>query len=454
MLLRDMQLSDFRVPRTARHQIAPDTESSKRDQANEEALRRRDQLRAGLATAHERARARAAFATLFAEDGGAEGAVARSAAALKKYKAEPGALTGNEFGALEQDVRTEALRIEALAKARDRVLQVGRNLDTLIEATRATPGNFAAHAEAARETITRAKLPDKIAKAFRARLAEIPEAALVAQIEQDPPQAISLIEQREGPANPKFGIDNASLRVLAKQASAALAEREREKRAGESAIALRARVDAADEIAAAKRGEANGLTLSSWLTNAEAIGPAGTRALRRESKDVAKVIERRTAVAAYARARVARGKETDAEGVDELFAEYDGPGVDDALAIAEVAGALPKSLQRQIEADMKSEDAGRVAQASALIVKLEAKSPALISRLAASVRNDAHTVVAAIEAGFGPTDALRHLREAADIETSDSRRRIQSFDQAVDGGTVAAAVEHTFAIRAAGIDRI
>ncbi|NOT42576.1 MAG: hypothetical protein HOP13_19035, partial [Alphaproteobacteria bacterium] len=160
MLLRDTNASDFRVPTAPRPQIAIDSANAKADRIAADALNRRDERDARLAAAHERARARLHFVKTFADEGQqSKGLVARMDEALKTYKSSAGALDGEAFAALAREVRAEALRIEAMAHARDRVLQTGKTLDRLIEATGAAPQNFEAHAEAAREAVEGQQLP-------------------------------------------------------------------------------------------------------------------------------------------------------------------------------------------------------------------------------------------------------------------------------------------------------
>lgn len=413
MLLRDTNPSDFRVPTAPGRTIASDP-------AAEDALRRRNERDAQLALAHERARARTQMLKMFAEEGQeSAGLVARTDAALKAYKASPGALKGDDFAALARDVRGQALSVEAMARARGRVVQTGKTLDTLIEATRAAPENFEAHTNAAREAIDGQKLPAKIEAAFRARLAEIPEAALGALIERDPAYAAELIKRREGPADATFGLDRATLRMLAKQAAAAIDQAQAERAKGANVAAMRAHADAAIAIEAAERGEGDEAGLTAWLAQAETIGPKATRTLRRQSKAAAKVVAERNAAAAALREKRARGED------------------------------LTDTADDTIAADLRSGDAERVMRAAERIVALEVKGR--VARLPKTLIAEAHTLTAATNAGFTPTDALQHLRAAADLTPTDRTRRTTAFDRTVGGEAIANAIEQAFAIHIAGI---
>lgn len=303
MLLRDTNTSDFRVPTTPQQTIAPHA-------AGDDALRRRNERDARLTVAHERARARVEMLKMFGEDGQqSAGLVARADTALKAYKASPGALKGDDFAALARDVRAQALQLEAMARARERVVQTGKTLDTLIEATRTAPENFEAHAEAAREAIDGQKLPAKVEAALRARLSEIPEAALAALIERDPAHAADLIKTRKGPADATFGLDRATLRVLGKQAASAIDEADATRESATNVVAMRAHADAANAIASAESGEGDEAGLTAWLAQTETIGPNATRALRRQSKAAAKTVASRKAAVAAMREKLARGED-------------------------------------------------------------------------------------------------------------------------------------------------
>ncbi len=357
---------------------------------------------------------------MFAEEGQeSAGLVARADAALKAYKASPGALKGDDFAALARDVRGQALSLEAMARARGRVVQTGKTLDTLIEATRAAPENFEAHTNAAREAIDGQKLPAKIEAAFRARLAEIPEAALGALIERDPAHAVDLIKTREGPAAATFGLDRATLRMLGKQAAAAIDQAEATHANNTNVEAMSAHADAANAIDAAARGEGDEAGLTAWLAQAETIGPKATRTLRRQSKAAAKVVAQRNAAAAAVREKRARGED------------------------------LADTADDTIAADMKSGDAERALRAAERIVALEAKG--LVARLPKTLIADAHTLTAATNAGFTPTDALQHLRAAADLTPTDRTHRTNTFDRTANGEAIAHAIERTFAITITGI---
>ncbi len=462
MLLRDTNPSDFRVPTTPRRAIAADDAKAKADRAGEEALRRRDERDTGLALSHERARARAELLQLFAdEERPANGFVARADDALKRYKSSPDALRGEDLKALERDVRGHAIRLEAMARARDRVVQVGKTLDTLIEATHTAPQNFAAHAEAARETIDRLRLPEKAAAAFRARLPEIAETALLALIDRDPDHAATLLKSSEGPASAEYGLDRATRRVLAKHAAAAAEERKHTHATAANVEAMRAHADAADAIAATERGDGDETGLFAWLARSETLGPAATRALRRQSKAAAKTVARRKATVAAVRDRLARGEpmgDLDEEGIDGAYAalhpvaRVGNEGRDRAdVAFAAAAGTLPAPVVRRIVADMKSGDAARAMRAATFVVALEEKDAGLVARLPKTVVREAHQLAAAGRAGFSDTDAANALSTAADVDVPDRDRRTQEFDRTVDGAALARAIEHAFAVKAEGI---
>lgn len=459
MLLRDTSLSDFRVPTTQHRPIAADDAKAKAERAGEEALRRRDARDANLALAHERARARAELFKMFAdEERPANGFVARADEALKTYKSASGALRGEDLKLLERDVRGHALRLEAMARARDRVLQAGKTLDTLIAATRAAPQNFEAHAEAARSTVDGLKLPAKVTDAFRARLPEIPEAALTALIERDPQHAGHLLKSREGPASPAFGLDRATRRILAKHAEAAVAQGKHRRTNDADIAALRAHADAANAIAAAEHGEGDESGLTAWLAQSDVIGDAAARDLLRKSKAAAKTVARRKAAVSAARERLARGEtlaDTDDEGIDGVYAGLQRGAPESRehadMAFAEVAGKLPATLVRRIAADLKSADAPRAERVAQLVVALEAKNAKLVARLPRSLIVEAHRLAAATKAGFTGADALRHLQEAADTPRAERTRRSQEFDRTVDGAALARAIEQAFAVEADGI---
>lgn len=452
MLLRDTNPSDFRVPSVPRRAVAADDAKAKAERVGEEALRRRDERDANLAAAHERARARSSLFKMFAEEGRpAAGFVRRADEALKRYKSSPEALRGDDLKTLERDVRGHAMRLEASARARERVLQAGRTLDTLIAATRAAPQNFAAHAEAARELVARLRLPEKATAAFRARLPEIPEAALAALIERDPQHASQLIETREGPASRAHRIDRATLRVLAKHANAAVDEAEQHRTAGKNTAAMRAHADAANAIDAAERGEGDESALTAWLTQSEKLGPAATRMLRRQSRAAAKTVARRKAATASARKKLARGEpldDTNREGLDGVYAAL---APDDEAAFVEAAGALPAAVVRRIAADLKSGDPTRAQRAAEFVLALEAKNEDLVDRIPKTLRAEAHRLADATAAGFTATDAAAYLSAAADIPNADRTRRTTDFDRTIDGATLARAIEQAFAVDVAGI---
>lgn len=447
MLLRDTIPSDFRVPTAPRRVIAA-------DHAGEEAVRRRDERDAALSLAHERARARGELLAMFAdEERPAQGFIARADEAFKRYKSAPGALRGDELKTLERDVRGHALRLEAMARARDRVLQAGKTLDTLIDATRKAPQNFAVHAQAARGTIDGLKLPAKAADAFRARLPEIPEAALTALIERDPEHAATLLKSREGPASAAVGLDRTTRRILAKHAAAAIAQAGHGNANRADVAAMRAHADAANAIAAAERGEGDEAGLTAWLAHADVIGTAAARDLRAKSKAAAATVARRKAAVTAARERLARGEtlaDTDDEGVDGLYAEL-AHGEDRDRAFAQAVGKLPAALVRRIAQGLKSGDPSRATQAAQFVVALEEKSETLVARLPASLRADAHRIAAAATAGFAGADAMRHLQEATNLPREERTRRAQAFERTIDGRALARAIEQTFAVKVAGI---
>lgn len=326
MLLLDTNPSDFRVPTVPQQTRKPHA-------VPDDPLRRRNERDARLTAAHERARARVEMLKMFAQDDQqSAGLVKRTEAALKTYKASTGALKGDDFAALARDVRAQALEREAMARARARVVQTGKTLDTLIEAARQAPENVEAHAGAAREAIEVQKLPAKVEAALRARLSEIPEAALSTLIERDPAHAAKLIKRREGPADATFGLDRATLRVLSKQAAGAIDEAEAAQADAVNVAALRAHADAANAIAAAQSGEGDEAGLTAWLAEADTIGPNATRKLRRESKAAAKTVAARKAAVAAAREKLARAED---------IADADDDTIDPAFAAATKAGFAP-----------------------------------------------------------------------------------------------------------------
>ncbi|MFM9863665.1 MAG: hypothetical protein ACKVRO_08660 [Micropepsaceae bacterium] len=455
MLLRDTNTSDFRVPLGPRRPIAADDANAKADRQARSALRRRDERDTRLASAHERARARTQLLKMFAQDGQKSvGLVARADEALKAYRASPDALTGDDFDALSRDVRGQAMRLEAPARARERVVQLGKTLDTLIEATRAAPQNFAAHADAAREAIEQLKLPAKAAAAMRARVTDIPEAALAALIERDPQHAADLIKTHEGPADAAHGLDRATLRVLGKQAATAMEEAGAERANSANIAAMRAHADAANAIEAAARGEGDEAGLTAWLAQAETIEAAATRTLRRQSKAAAKTVADRKTAAAAIREKLARGQDigdANDEAVDHAYAGHGAADKGGGRAFAQAAGRMPAPLVRSIAADLKSGDPTRAQRAAELVVELEQKDEKLVTRLPPALCAEAHNLATAAKAGFNATDAALHLRDAPDLNPTDRNRRTASFDRTIDGAALARAVEQTFAVRVAGI---
>lgn len=455
MLLRDTNPSDFRVPTKPGRTIAVDDAKAKAARAGDEALQRRDERDAGLALAHERARARAELFKLFAdEERPAKGFVAQADDALRRYKANAGALRGDDLKTLERDVRGQALRLEATARARERVLQAGRTIDTLIAATRTAPQNFAAHAETARSTVDGLKLPAKVADAFRARQSEIPEAAIAALIERDPIHAAQLLKSREGPASAEHGLDRATRRMLTKQAEAAAAQAEHRAASDANVAALRAHADAASAIDAAERGEGDEAGLTAWLAQSDVLGEAAVRDLRRKSKGAATTVARRKAAVTAAREALARGEApADDDGLDGVYASLpsssDREGAD--MAFVEAAGTLPAALVRRIAADLKSADPARALNAAQLVVALEQKDMRFVARLPASLRTDAHHLSAAAASGITAADARRHLQDAAGRAPADRNRQAEAFDRTIDGAALVRAIEQTFAVTAAGI---
>lgn len=448
MLLRDTNPADFRVPETARRQPATPA-----NLAGEQALHRRRERDTALATAHERARTRAELFRM-SDEPASSGLVKRADEALKKYRSSPNAMKGDDFAALARDMRAEALRREAMARAQSRVVETGKTIDTLIEATRAAPRNFAANAEAAREAIDRVRLPAKIAAAFRDRIAEIPEAALAEWIERDPDYAAELIKRREGPADAEHGLDRATLRLLGKQAAAAIDQQEAAAANAATIAALRTHADAADAIDAAASGEGDESGLTAWLGDAETIGPRATRTLRKRSKAAAKTVADRKAAAADLRAKLARGedvRDANDDAVDRAYA--DAAIADDAgeQAFTEAVGRLPAPVVRRIAADLRAGDPTRALRAAELVVALEQKNGELVARLPKSLIAEAHDLAAASTAGLTAADAARYLREAADLGQSDRDRRAQDFDHTINGAALVQAIEQTFAIAAKGI---
>jgi hypothetical protein len=459
MLLRDRPDAGFRVPVVSRARIVPDDAAAKVDAKLSDALARRDERDRRMAVSVERARADARFAKAM---GAAEpGFVAQIDADLSAYKREPGALAGGDFEALRASVRGRAMRAEAAARSRERILRLGRVFDALVAAARATPATFAAHYETATRTVDALGLQPKVQAAFRARLPEIATAALSAIAAMEPERAAELIRHREGPAAASYGIPRAALRVLAKQSDAALdgARFAQEQRA--AADATRAFADAEAAIAAAARDEGPETALASWRAEAATIGAAGVRELRRQSDAAAKALARKTAGAATVRELLAQGQTLDpvdqahVEGVDRVYAAFaatEPPLNTQARNTADVAFAravriVPLPVVRRLTGNLRGDDKGAAAAAAHAIAALEATDAALTKRFDWATLGEARRIAAATQAGFAGADAVAQLRAAADVPVGERARRRTTFDREVTGAAIARALERAFGIR-------
>ncbi|MCE9523120.1 MAG: hypothetical protein K8S25_11905 [Alphaproteobacteria bacterium] len=474
--------SQLVVPVVARPLIErADPVRDKLDAVTSEALAKREE-RDGHATAGlERAQARLHFLNMFREaqesGGDSHGFVKRVDDEFKKYKNERRGQIDNPhareslkggFDALHQELRGKALRTEAKARLRERIVVVGKSIDDLVAAATSLPMNFASHYEAGRNGIERLGLPPKIAEAFGRRLVEIPQAALKALATQDPQAALEMVKRRSGAADPKYGLERNVVRVIGKQAEAEHRYRGSEKTSAEAAGVTRTIVDGKLAIGAAKRGEVSPSALAGWMAQRDKIGKGAARELTRDSGEAMRAIERKVKTSAMARNVLARGKKidrTDADQVEGFNNHFEQASVgtsaqaggadatldQQSLQMARLAGVMPKKLADSIVARFKSDDARSTAEAAHLISELEHDDPELTKGLDTDVLRQAHSIISAAEGGIDWVEAARMVREIVDLPRSERERREQEFARIVNGGEVSKIIEDAFGVKIAGM---
>ncbi len=406
------------------------------------------------ATPKARAPTHAYFAKRIADAEGAgeagEGFAKRIASELRAYKA---VLPGEGFDALRLSIGDRALRAEANARARDRILRVGQTIDMFVAAAKAAPENFATHFESAEEALGRLQLPAKAMMLFRQRLADIPAAALGALVERAPSVAVDLIKRREGPAAARFGVSRTARRLIAKQAEATQQNADLQTSQTNALAAARAHTDANAAITAAERGEAPETALTAWLPQASTIGDRGARELRKRSAAAAKAIARRKDATARARERLARGEPLDdAEGADGAYTELPDARDDDAVAFVKTGRLVPRALARATAARLRSDDLDAAAAAARMVAAFVRDDESLVAAIDPDTVREALTIDAALSAGLPAAEAVRRVRDAADVPPRERSRRAGDFERAANGGDIARLLERLFGASVGGIE--
>jgi hypothetical protein len=459
MLLRGSQAAGFTVPVVkGRTVVKADPLRDKLDRIGSEALEKRDGIDARVSAARETARSRRVLLDKLreAQERGetGKGFAKRFGGELRKVKAErlAGALNGQALeqlkgrsNDLDREFLDRALRAEAGTRARERIALIGKAIDDLVAAARANPMRFEAHHEAGRQVLADLPLPVKVVKAFRARLPEIPRAALMALAEREPANAIDLIERRKGPAHPRFGLAPAVVRLIGKQAQAKLEDDGRAQEISRGVNAARMLSDRRAAVDAVGRGEdaADGLS----VVGLNKIGGSLARQLRRDIRDVRKTQRHREKAAATVRGRLAGGLKLDpeneeqADGADIVYTrDLARSGRDQEqdrerdVAFTAVAGILPRTLARTINDLVLADDASRVIAGVKLVQALESIDSALTARVDRHVLGEAHEIVDIAESGVDWHEAVRLSRESIDVPVRERERRTQQFAGRAGGG--------------------
>lgn len=361
---------------------------------------------------------------------------------------------------LDSEFQFRALKAEAGGRARDRIAQIGRMIDEFVSATKANPSGFEAHYDAALEGLEGLRLPKKVIAAFRERLSEIPRAALQVLAEEQPATAVDLVDRRQGPAHPRFGLKADVVRMLGKFACSKLEASDRARAAADDAQSTRAAIDIDSAIAAYKRGERDTLSLSGL----ESVGRAHRRSLRDKAKEARAERRRRDASVIATRERLAAGKAMDPDDpsdVDALDAYFDhavrvrGGGAELGerdVALAAAAGVLPKSLARKIAVLVQSEDVSEAGAGARLIEELEKVDARLTKRLDPHVLRDAHDVIELAQAGVDWGEAVRLARQGTETAASERGRRAKAFTENAGGAAIVDAISKALGAEIAAVN--
>jgi hypothetical protein len=454
MLLRGSQASaGFTVPVVKRRLVeSADPLRDKLERIGTEALLKRDAIDARVSALRASSRSRRALLDRLreAQERGetGKGFAKRFEGEMRKVRAERMAGAGNDRALELLKQRSDdldgwffdrALKVEAGTRARERVASIGKAID--VAATRADPARFEAHHAEARKTLDGVSLPAKVAKAFRARLPEIPRAALLALAEHEPTLALEFVERRKGPAHPKFGLTRTVVRLIGKQALAKLDADQSGSDIERQADASRVLADRTAAVEAVGRGEETENELS--LVGLSAIGGRHARQLRGDIRDARKVVSKREKFARAVRERLSAGSkldpksDADAEGLDIVYArDVTGGANDDAqrqrdVSFAAAAGMLPRTLAKAIGNLVLGDDTARVIEGVKLIQALERVDGALTETLDRHVLQEAHEILDIVESGVDWHEAVRMSRDN-DVSAPERDRRAPEFVKHLD----------------------
>lgn len=452
MLLRGSQAhTGLTVPVVKRRAVVADPLRDKLERITSESLQKRDDIDARVSTVRESARSRRILLDKLneAQERGetGKGFAKRFESEIKRAKAErlAGAANGRALELLKERsddldgaFLDRALRTEAGTRARERVALIGKAIDNLVAAARANPARFEAYWEAGRGALENLPLPAKVVKGFRTRLPEIARAALLALVEREPATAVDLIERRKGPAQAKFGVAQAIVRLIGKQAQAKLDDDGGTQEIERNAHAARVLADRRAAVDGFKRGEGSGEDLS--VVGLGEVGGPQARQLRRDIRDVRKQQIHREKAAATARGRLSAGLKLDptnaahADGADLMYARdmADREGDEEQkrdrdVAFAAVAGLLPKTLVKAIHDLVLADDDARVIAGVKLIQALERVDPALTKPVDRHVLGEAHEIIDIVESGVEWSEAVRMTRESADVPARERNKRAGDF---------------------------
>lgn len=456
MLLRGSQThAGFTVPVVKRRLVEKaDPLRERLDRITSSALEKRNDMDARLSVARESGRSRLSLIEKLNEAGErgetGKGFAKRFEAELKKAKAERLAEAANpraletlkaQSDDLDREFQLRALKTEANTRARERIETIGKAFDDLVAAASANPQRFEALHESARSALVRMALPSKAAAAFRARLPEIPRAALLAFVERDPAQALDFVQRRKGPARAKFGVEQDVLRLIGKQAKAKLDEDEGAPVMEKGVQATRMLVDRRGALEALQRGEGSVEALS-----LEGLGDAGgahARELVRDIRGARRDERRRQKLATLVRSRLVTGQKLDpdseahGEGLDLFYAQEaqqrGAPGSEDDEAIERDvglsvrAGLLPKTLVKTINEMVLGDDDGRVIVGVKMIEALERADEALTRPLRREALAEAHEILDIVRSGVDWREAVRLARESTDADPAQRHVRDEAF---------------------------
>lgn len=456
MLLRGSQThAGFTVPVVKRRLVEKaDPLREKLDRITTAALEKRNDMDARLSVVRESGRSRLSLIEKLAEAAErgetGKGFAKRFEAELKKAKAGRLAEAANpqaletlkaQSDDLDREFQLRALKTEANTRARERIETIGKAFDDLVTAASANPQRFEALHETARSALERMALPPKASAAFRARLPEIPRAALLAYVERDPAQALDFVQRRKGPARAKFGIEQDVLRLIGKQAKAKLDEDEGAPVMEKGVQATRMLVDRQGALEAVKRGEGSVEALS--LEGLGEAGGAHARELVRDIRGARREERRRQKSAALVRSRLVAGQKLDAhneahaEGLDGLYAqEVERRGAQDGddeeairrdVGLSLSASLLPKRLVKAINEMVLGDDDARVIVGVKMIASLERADEALTRSLDREAVAEAHEVLDIVRSGVDWREAVRLARESTDADPAQRHVRDEAF---------------------------